>query len=64
LGRVGRAAVLNDDPPERGDLIRLAAIVEVLLTVAERIDGELVDEALIADLYELRDRAHSALNHV
>jgi hypothetical protein len=55
---------LNGDPPERGDLIRLAAIVEVLLNVAERVDGELVDEALIADLYELRDRAHSALNRL
>jgi hypothetical protein len=34
----------------------------VLLNVAERVDGDLVDEALIADLYELRDRAHSALD--
>jgi hypothetical protein len=37
-------------------------MVEVLLNVAERVDGDLVDEALIADLYELRDRAHSALD--
>jgi hypothetical protein len=49
------------DPPERSDLIRLTAIIELLLTTAERVDGELVDEALIADLCELRDRAHLAL---
>jgi hypothetical protein len=55
---------LNGDPPERNDLIRLTAILELLLTTAERIDGELVDEALIADLYELRERAHSALNRL
>jgi hypothetical protein len=55
---------LNGDPPERGDLIRLAAATEVLLSVAERVDGELVDEALLADLYELRDRAHTALRRL
>jgi hypothetical protein len=55
------SVALNCDPPERGDLIRLTAILELLLTTAERVDGELVDEALIADLYELRDRAHRAL---
>jgi hypothetical protein len=37
----------------KGDLIRLA--------VAERVDGEVVDEAILAELYELRDRAYSAL---
>jgi hypothetical protein len=55
---------LDGDPPERGDLIRLAAATEVLLSVAERVDGELVAEALIADLHELRDRAHSALRQL
>jgi hypothetical protein len=55
---------VNGDPPERNDLIRLTAIIEMLLTTVERVDGELVDEALIADLYELRDRAHSALNRL
>jgi hypothetical protein len=53
-----------DGDPERGDLIRLAAATEVLLTIAERVDGELVDEALLADLYELRDRAHSELERL
>lgn len=47
--------------PERSDLIRLAAIVEMLLGTAERVDGELVSEALIADLYELRDRVYATL---
>jgi hypothetical protein len=41
--------------PDRGDLIRLAAATEVLLSVAERVDGEIADEAILADLYELRD---------
>jgi hypothetical protein len=50
-----------DDPPERSDLIRLSAIIQLLLTTAERVDGQLVDEALMADLYELRDRAHAEL---
>jgi hypothetical protein len=52
------------DPPEHNDLIRLTAIIELLLTTAERVDGELVDEALIADLCELRDRAHMTLQHL
>jgi hypothetical protein len=47
---------------ERAHLIRLTAIIELLITTAERIDGELVGEALMADLVELRERAHSALN--
>lgn len=47
--------------PERGDLVRLAAATEVLLSIAERVDGEIADEAVLADLYELRDRAYSAL---
>jgi hypothetical protein len=31
------------------------------LSVAERVDGEIADEAILADLYELRDRTYSAL---
>jgi hypothetical protein len=53
---------LNSDPPEQDDLIRLTALIELLIPTAERIDGALVDEALMADLYELRDRARSALS--
>jgi hypothetical protein len=52
---------LNDEPPERSDLIRLAAVVEALLGIAERVDGEFVNDALLADLYALRDRAYTAL---
>jgi hypothetical protein len=58
------AGALNGDPPERGDLVRLAAASEVLLSIAERIDGEFVDEAFLADLYELRDRAYMALERL
>lgn len=59
-----RANTLNGDPPERGDLVRLAAAAEVLLSIAERVDGELVDEAFVADLYELRDRVYTALQRL
>jgi hypothetical protein len=52
---------LSGEAPERSDLVRLAAIVELLVGTAERVDGELVSEALIADLYELRDRVYSVL---
>jgi hypothetical protein len=55
------ASGMYGDPPERSDLIRLTAIIELLLTTAERVDGQLVDEALIADLYELRDRTYAEL---
>jgi hypothetical protein len=34
---------------------------EFLLTLAEQISGEIADEAILAELYELRDRAYSAL---
>jgi hypothetical protein len=46
---------------DNGDLIRLAAATEVLLSIAERVDADLVGEALLADLIELRERAESAL---
>lgn len=52
---------MNGEAPERSDLVRLAAIVETLLGTAEHVDGELVSEALIADLYELRGRVYAAL---
>ena len=47
---------------DRGELLRLAAATELLLSVAERVDGEIADEAILAELYELRDRAYSALH--
>jgi predicted regulator of Ras-like GTPase activity (Roadblock/LC7/MglB family) len=52
---------LNGEAPARSDLIRLAAIIETLLGAAERVDGELVSDTLIAELYELRERVHAAL---
>ena len=52
---------MKGEAPERSDLVRLAAIVQVILQLEERVDGELVSEALIADLYELRDRVYAAL---
>ena len=55
---------MSGDPPELGELIRLAAVVEVLLPIAERVDGEIVDEAILAELYELRERAQSALRQL
>jgi hypothetical protein len=60
-GRSGYGGALTESPPERSDLIRLAAATEVLLAVADRLNGEIADEAILAELYELRDRAHSAL---
>jgi hypothetical protein len=30
---------MSGDSPERGELIRLAAVVEVLIPIAERVDG-------------------------
>jgi hypothetical protein len=61
---MGMPSHMYGDPPERNELVRLTAIIELLLTTAERVDGELVDEALIADLYELRDRAHTELHRI
>ena len=55
---------MHGEPPEHGDLIRLAAAVGVLVPIAERVDGEIVDEAILAELYELRDRAQSALRQL
>jgi hypothetical protein len=50
-----------DAVPDRGELARLVGATELLLSVAERVDGEIADEATIAALYELRERAYAAL---
>jgi hypothetical protein len=34
------------------------------LTIAERVDGEIADEAILAELHELCDRAYSALRRL
>jgi hypothetical protein len=46
---------------DRGELARLVGATELLLSVAERVDGEIADEAILATLYELRERAYAAL---
>jgi hypothetical protein len=52
---------MDGDRSDDGDLIRLAAAADVLLAIAERVDGEIVDEAVLAELRELRERAEAAL---
>lgn len=50
-----------DDGPDVGDLLRLAAAAEVVVALAERVDGDIADEAILAELHELLDRANRAL---
>jgi hypothetical protein len=52
---------VDDRPPDYLALIRLVGATELLLTLAEQVNGEIADEAILAELYELRDRACSAL---
>ena len=47
--------------PKRSDLLRLTAATEVVLALAERVDGDIADEAIIAELRELLDRSRRAL---
>ena len=49
------------DDPDFGDLLRLAAATEIVLSLAERVDGDIADEPVIAELQELLDRANRAL---
>jgi hypothetical protein len=55
---------VDDGLPDYLALTRLVGATELLLTLAEQIDGEIADEAILAELYELRDRAYSALRTV
>ena len=50
-----------DGDPDVGDLLRLTAATEVVLALAERVDGDIADEAIVAELRELLDRASRAL---
>ena len=59
--RAGNVRPVDCGVPDRADLVRLVAATEVLLSVAERVDGEFADETILADLHELRDRAYTAL---
>lgn len=45
-------------------LVRLVGATELLLSIAEQVNGEIVDEAILAELHELRDRADSALRQL
>jgi hypothetical protein len=55
---------MENRPPDYLALIRLVGATELLLTLAEQVDGEIADEAILAELHELRDRAHSALRQL
>jgi hypothetical protein len=50
-----------EDDPDVGDLLRLAAASEVVLALAEQVDGDIADEVILAELQELLDRANRAL---
>lgn len=52
------------EEPDRADLIRLVAATEILLTIAQQVDGEIADEAILAELHELLDRAETALRRL
>jgi hypothetical protein len=56
LRRVGMRRPMDEDHAV-GDLLRLVAGTEVVLSAAERIDTDIVDEAVLAELRELHDRA-------
>jgi len=60
----GRQSSVDDGSPDYLALIRLVGATELLLTLAEQVNGEIADEAILAELYELRDRATDALRHV
>jgi len=47
-----------------GDLLRLTAAAEVVLNAAKRVDADVVDEATLAELLDLHDRAQRALARV
>jgi hypothetical protein len=46
------------------DLLRLAAVSDLLLELAGRVNGGFVDEAFLAELHELRDRAQMAVHQL
>ena len=58
----GYPRAMDGEEHERGEASPgWSGATELLLSVAERVDGEIADEAILADLYELRERAYSAL---
>jgi hypothetical protein len=53
-----------DGDPTTQDLLRLIAGTEVVLSAARKLDAEIVDEALLADLLDLHDRAERVLGRL
>jgi hypothetical protein len=53
-----------DEDPTAGDLLRVIAGTEVVLSAAEKLDPDFVDESILVDLHELHDRASRALARV
>ncbi len=56
LSGVGTRGTMDEDQTI-GDLLRLVAGTEVVLSAAERVGADIVDEAVLAELHELHDRA-------
>lgn len=56
FGSRGYAGTMDEDQTI-GDLLRLVAGTEVVLSAAERVGADIVDEAVLAELQELHDRA-------
>jgi hypothetical protein len=57
-------AVAVDADSTADDLLRVAAATAVVLSAAERLDADIVDEATLAELLELHDRAQRALSRI
>ena len=55
---------MEADSPDRADLVPLAAAAEILLAIAERVEGEIADEAILVELHEFRDRVHAAIRQL
>jgi hypothetical protein len=53
-----------DGEPASGDLIRLVAATEIVLALAERVDEDIADEAMLAELHELHERSSRALRRL
>ena len=53
-----------DADPTADDLLRVAAATEVVLSAAERLDADIVDEVTLVELLELHDRTQRALRRI
>lgn len=50
--------------PRRQDIVLLAALTRTVADLAERLDGEIADEATLAELHDLHERALAALERL